>query len=38
MTYGLTEYDLNKTAIENIKEVDEKLYMGKEAGRDRIVY
>ena len=38
MTYGLTEYDLNKSPIENIKEVDEKLYMGKEAGRDRIVY
>lgn len=38
MTYGLTEYDPNKSAIENIKEVDEKLYMGKEAGRDRIVY
>ncbi len=38
MTYGLTEYDFNKTAIENIKEVDEKLYMGKQAGRDKIVY
>ncbi|MBR4581476.1 MAG: GGDEF domain-containing protein [Lachnospiraceae bacterium] len=38
MTYGLTEYNLNKNLIENIKEVDEKLYMGKQAGRDRIVY
>lgn len=38
MTYGLTEYNLNKSAIENVKEVDEKLYMGKQAGRDRIVY
>ena len=38
LTYGLTEFDLNKNVIENIKEVDEKLYMGKAAGRDRIVY
>lgn len=38
MTFGLTEYDLNKSPEENIREVDEKLYMGKQAGRDRIVY
>ena len=38
MTYGLTEYNLNKDLVENIKEVDEKLYMGKQSGRDRIVY
>ena len=38
MTYGLTEYNLYKDLVENIKEVDEKLYMGKQSGRDRIVY
>nr|MCR5847280.1 GGDEF domain-containing protein [Lachnospiraceae bacterium] len=38
MTYGLTEFDLGKSTEENIKEVDEKLYMGKQTGRDRIVY
>ncbi len=38
MTYGLTEYDLGKNLEHNIKEVDEKLYMGKQSGRDRIVY
>ncbi|MBO4309881.1 MAG: hypothetical protein J5856_02320 [Lachnospiraceae bacterium] len=38
MTYGLTEFDLSKTIEVNLKEVDEKLYMGKQSGRDKIVY
>ena len=38
MTYGVTEYALTNPLEENIKEVDEKLYMGKQSGRDRIVY
>ena len=38
MTYGLTEFDLDKRIEDNIKEVDEKLYMGKQSGRDKIVY
>ena len=38
MTYGLTEFDLGRSTEENIKEVDEKLYMGKQTGRNRIVY
>jgi diguanylate cyclase (GGDEF)-like protein len=38
MTYGLTEYDTSKSFEENIKEADEKLYMGKQDGRDKIVY
>ena len=38
MTYGLTEYDTSKSFEENIKDADEKLYMGKQTGRDKIVY
>lgn len=38
LTYGLTEYDSNKQLDMIIKEADEKLYMGKKAGRNRIVY
>lgn len=38
MTYGLSEYSLHHTMEENIREIDEKLYMGKESGRDRIIY
>ena len=38
MTYGLTEFDLAQRIEDNIKEVDEKLYMGKQSGRDKIVY
>lgn len=38
MTFGLAEYDF-KTDIDSIiKEADEKLYIGKENGRDQIVY
>ena len=38
MTFGLTEYDCNLSLDENIKLADDKLYRGKEHGRDRIVY
>ncbi|MDE7286061.1 MAG: diguanylate cyclase, partial [Lachnospiraceae bacterium] len=38
MTFGLTEYDFNSDLSAAIKEADEKLYLGKEQGRDRIVY
>lgn len=38
MTYGLTEYDLTVSFEENVKEADEKLYLGKQSGRDKIVY
>lgn len=38
MTYGLTEFDLDKDMDTNIKEADDKLYLGKENGRDRIIY
>jgi len=38
MTFGLSEFDLARTIDENIKEADEKLYIGKENGRDKIVY
>jgi len=38
MTYGLTEYDLASSFEDNVKEADEKLYLGKQSGRDKIVY
>ena len=38
LTYGLTEYDKSKALNDNIKEADNMLYMGKEQGRNRIVY
>lgn len=38
MTYGLTEYDFNSSIDNNLKEADEKLYMGKANGRDQIVF
>lgn len=38
MTFGLTEYDFHLSLDENIKQADDKLYKGKESGRDRIVY
>lgn len=38
MTFGLAEYDFNNDLAATIKEADEKLYMGKDQGRDRIVY
>ncbi len=38
MTYGLSEYDFGNSIDDNIKEADAKLYLGKEHGRDQIVY
>lgn len=38
MTYGLAEYDFINGLKATIKEADEKLYAGKERGRDRIIY
>lgn len=38
MTFGLAEYDYINGLTATLKEADEKLYMGKEKGRDRIVY
>ncbi len=38
MTFGLAEYDFKRTVEENIKVADDKLYQGKESGRDRIIY
>lgn len=38
MTFGLAEYDFMNGFKATIKEADEKLYSGKEQGRDRIVF
>ena len=38
MTLGLTEYDPHISTDANIKQADDKLYKGKDSGRNRIVY
>lgn len=38
MTFGLAEYDFINGLKATIKEADEKLYIGKEKGRDRIIF
>ena len=38
MTFGLVEYDTKLRLDENINIADERLYIGKEEGRDRIIY
>ena len=38
MTFGLSEYDFKRTLDENIRLADDKLYQGKEGGRNCIVY
>ena len=38
LTYGLVEYDFHSDITTVLKEADEKLYLGKEAGRDRIIF
>lgn len=38
MTFGLGEYDFQRGVDCSINEVDEKLYLGKATGRDKIVY
>lgn len=38
MTFGLVEYDFHSDLTSILKAADEKLYFGKEHGRDRIVF
>lgn len=38
LTYGLVEYDYHSDMTTILKEADEKLYLGKESGRDRIIF
>lgn len=38
MTFGLVEYDTKLRLDENINIADDRLYIGKENGRDRIIY
>lgn len=38
MTYGLSEYDYRSDVLSFIKEADNKLYYGKENGRDQVVF
>lgn len=38
LTYGLVEYDYHSDMTTILKEADVKLYIGKESGRDRIIF
>ncbi len=38
MTFGLEEHDINEDIDETIRRADEKLYIGKESGRNKVVY
>ena len=38
MTFGLAEYSFNGDAGSAVKEADEKLYIGKQNGRNQVVY
>lgn len=38
LTYGLTEFSPNQPLDQNIKDADNKLYRGKEEGRNMLVY
>lgn len=38
LTYGLCEYYSEMSLTENIKDADNKLYTGKEEGRNRLIY
>ena len=38
MTLGVAEYDFRSGADETIKDADHKLYIGKESGRNRVVF
>ena len=38
MTFGLVEYDYTIDLDKNIKVADDRLYKGKQNGRDQIVY
>lgn len=38
MTFGLSEFDFHRGGDYSINDVDAKLYKGKEAGRNRVIY
>lgn len=38
MTFGLAEFDFERSLDDNIKQADDKLYQGKARGRNRIIY
>lgn len=38
MTFGVEEYDFNSSITELIKNADEKLYLGKSQGRNKVIY
>ena len=38
LTFGLVEYDFHSDITTLLKEADDKLYLGKENGRDRIIF
>ena len=38
MTFGLAEYGYSESLTELLKNADEKLYQGKESGRNRVIY
>ncbi|MCM1123473.1 MAG: GGDEF domain-containing protein [Eubacterium sp.] len=38
LTYGLVEYDFHSDLTATLKQADEKLYLGKKSGRDRIIF
>ncbi|MDE6846280.1 MAG: GGDEF domain-containing protein [Lachnospiraceae bacterium] len=38
LTFGLVEYDFHSDLTTILKQADEKLYLGKESGRDRIIF
>lgn len=38
MTFGVEEYDFSSTVTELIKRADDKLYIGKDQGRNRTIY
>lgn len=38
MTFGVEEYDFSATVTELIKRADDKLYFGKDNGRNRVIY
>lgn len=38
MTFGIAEYDFNGNTESTIKEADEKLYIGKQNGRNRVIF
>ena len=37
MSFGVTEFDPEKTIEENISVADAKLYLAKESGRNRVI-